>query len=175
MHSSDWQIGKVFRFVDNATMGLLQEARLRAINRLGEFAGEHGVRHILVAGDVYEMEAISPRSLNQPLERMRTFGAVQWHLLPGNHDPHRPNGLWGSWSPSQIGLRMTARECVTKASVDKGKHGSFPSKPTHGGRSITVSATYRHPQGFLFVLLLLSSENSVRLRALTPHRARALG
>ena len=94
IHTSDWQIGKVFRFVDNATMGLLQEARLRAITRLGEFAGEHDVRHILVAGDVYDMEALSPRSLNQPLERMRNFARVQWHLLPGNHDPHRPNGLW---------------------------------------------------------------------------------
>ena len=94
IHTSDWQIGKVFRFVDNATMGLLQEARLRAITRLGEFAGERDVRHILVAGDVYDMEALSPRSLNQPLERMRNFARVQWHLLPGNHDPHRSNGLW---------------------------------------------------------------------------------
>ena len=40
------------------------------------------------------MEALSPRSLNQPLERMRGFRDIQWHLLPGNHDPHRPNGLW---------------------------------------------------------------------------------
>ena len=94
LHTSDWQIGKVFRFVDNATMGLLQEARLKAITRLGELAGKHGIRHILVAGDVYDMEAMSPRSLNQPLERMRGFTGVQWHLLPGNHDPHRPNGLW---------------------------------------------------------------------------------
>lgn len=94
IHTSDWQIGKVFRFVDNATMGLLQEARLRAITCLGEFAGEHDVRHVLVAGDVYDMEALAPRSLNQPLERMRNFPKVHWHLLPGNHDPHRPNGLW---------------------------------------------------------------------------------
>lgn len=94
IHTSDWQIGKVFRFLDNATMGLLQEARLRAVTRLGELAREHGARHVLVAGDVYDMEALSPRSLNQPLERMRNFADVQWHLLPGNHDPHRPNGLW---------------------------------------------------------------------------------
>ena len=40
------------------------------------------------------MEALSLRSLNQPLERMRNFARIQWHLLPGNHDPHRPNGLW---------------------------------------------------------------------------------
>lgn len=94
IHTSDWQIGKVFRFVDNATMGLLQEARLRSITRLGELAGEKGARHILVAGDVYDMEALSPRSLNQPLERMRNFPDVHWHLMPGNHDHYRPNGLW---------------------------------------------------------------------------------
>lgn len=94
IHTSDWQIGKVFRFVDKATMGLLQEARLGAITRLGELARAHGAGRVLVAGDVYDMEALSPRSLNQPLERMRNFAGVHWHLLPGNHDPHRPNGLW---------------------------------------------------------------------------------
>lgn len=94
IHSSDWQIGKVFRFVDSGTMGLLQEARLAAITRLGEQAVEHGAGHVLVAGDVYDMEALSPRSLNQPLERMRKFEKVTWHLMPGNHDPHRPHGLW---------------------------------------------------------------------------------
>lgn len=94
IHTSDWQIGKVFRFLGNASMGLLQDARLRAITRLGELAGTHGAHHVLVAGDVYDMEALSPRSVNQPIERMRAFPSVQWHLLPGNHDPHRPNGLW---------------------------------------------------------------------------------
>jgi len=94
LHSADWQIGKVFRFVDDGTMGLLQEARLASITRLGEQAVIHGAKHVLVAGDVYDMEALSPRSLNQPLERMRNFEQVTWHLLPGNHDPHRPNGLW---------------------------------------------------------------------------------
>lgn len=94
LHTSDWQIGKVFRFVDNATMGLLQDARLRVVTRLGELAAENGAQHILVAGDVYDMEALSPRSLNQPLERMRNFAGVHWHLMPGNHDHYRPNGLW---------------------------------------------------------------------------------
>ena len=94
IHTSDWQIGKVFRFLDNATMGLLQDARLRAIMQLGQLAVEHGADHVLVAGDVYDMEALSPRSLNQPLERMRGFPGIHWHLLPGNHDPHRSNGLW---------------------------------------------------------------------------------
>jgi DNA repair exonuclease SbcCD nuclease subunit len=94
IHTSDWQIGKVFRFVDDGTMGLLQEARLASITCLGNLALERGAGHVLVAGDIYDMEALSPRSLNQPLERMRNFEKVTWHLLPGNHDPHRTNGLW---------------------------------------------------------------------------------
>ena len=94
VHTSDWQIGKVFRFADNAVMGLIQEARLGAISRIGGIARTHGAGHVLVAGDAYDMEALSPRSLNQPLERMQNFPNVNWHLLPGNYDPHHPNGLW---------------------------------------------------------------------------------
>jgi DNA repair exonuclease SbcCD nuclease subunit len=66
-HTSDWQIGKVFHCLDSAAMGLLQEARLRAITRIGELARTHGAGRVLVAGDVYDIEALSPRSLNQPL------------------------------------------------------------------------------------------------------------
>ncbi|MXW04398.1 MAG: DNA repair exonuclease [Gemmatimonadetes bacterium] len=94
IHTSDWQIGKVFRFLDDTTMGLLQEARLQAINRIGEQAHNCEVEDVLVAGDIYDMEELTPQSVNRPLERMRTFSNVVWHLIPGNHDPHRPNGLW---------------------------------------------------------------------------------
>ena len=59
-------------------MGLLQEARLAAITRLGEIAKQQEIGHVLVAGDVYDMENLSTRSLNQPLERMRGFDQVLW-------------------------------------------------------------------------------------------------
>ena len=75
-------------------MGLLQEARLSVISRLGEIARNQDIHHILVAGDVYDLDQPSQRLLNQPVERMRVFDSVTWHLLPGNHDPYRPNGLW---------------------------------------------------------------------------------
>ncbi len=94
IHTSDWQIGKVFRFVNAETMGVLQKARLDVIDRLGEIATENEIRHILVAGDVYDIDEPSTQLLNQPLERIREFQNVEWHLLPGNHDPHRSNGLW---------------------------------------------------------------------------------
>ena len=94
IHTADWQIGKVFRFVDGPAMGGLQLARLEVITRIGSLAAEHDVSHVLVAGDVYDHATPSPHTRNQVVERMRAHTSVQWHLLPGNHDPYQPNGLW---------------------------------------------------------------------------------
>ena len=94
IHTADWQIGKVFRFVGDETMPLLQEARVDAVKKLGELARNHGATTILVAGDVYDKEGLTDRTIAQPLERMRAFSSITWHLIPGNHDPYRPNGIW---------------------------------------------------------------------------------
>jgi len=93
IHSADWQIGKPFRqFGDKE--GILKLARLNAIQRIGRLAAAEGVEHVLVAGDVYDTDSPTSKTLLEPLERMRAFPKVIWHLLPGNHDPHRPEGVW---------------------------------------------------------------------------------
>lgn len=121
IHTSDWQIGKVFRYVDDTTMRLLQDARLSAITRIGEIANEHDVRHVLVAGDVYDMEAPDRRTLAEPLNRMRRFESVTWHLLPGNHDLHRPNGLWHSRTlkerPSNVNLLLEPKHVAIEENI----------------------------------------------------------
>jgi DNA repair exonuclease SbcCD nuclease subunit len=94
IHTADWQIGKVFRFVDSATMALLQDARLEAIKTIGRLALEHDAGLVLVAGDVFDKEGLADRTIGQALERMRSFARTTWHLIPGNHDPNRPGGIW---------------------------------------------------------------------------------
>ncbi len=94
IHTADWQIGKVFRSVDDATEGVLQAARLEAISTLGRLALEAAAPTVLVAGDIYDVATAEDRTLGQPLERMRAFSDVDWHLIPGNHDPHQPGGPW---------------------------------------------------------------------------------
>jgi hypothetical protein len=49
---------------------------------------------VLVAGDVWDQETPSEATLVQPLDLMARAHDVVWWLLPGNHDPARPNGLW---------------------------------------------------------------------------------
>ena len=101
IHSADWQIGKVFKQF-GAKEEALRQARLAAIERLGAHAKNNGVHHILVAGDVYDNEAPNPHTLRAPIERMKPFADIHWHLLPGNHDPHRPEGVWDR--VAQLGL-----------------------------------------------------------------------
>jgi DNA repair exonuclease SbcCD nuclease subunit len=110
IHSADWQIGKVFKQFGAKEEGLRQ-ARLTAIESLGTQAKRNGVRHIVVAGDVYDSEAPNPHTLRAPIERMKPFADIHWHLLPGNHDPHRPEGVWDRVAqiglPSNVHLHLT--------------------------------------------------------------------
>ena len=38
LHTSDWQIGKPFGFVDDETLAVLRAERLEVIARIGDFA-----------------------------------------------------------------------------------------------------------------------------------------
>ncbi len=112
IHTADWQIGKVFRQFGEKE-AVLQQARLDVIDAIAALARAEGAADILVAGDVYDHDAPSERTLREPLERMRRHPALRWHLLPGNHDPHRPQGLWdrvrGLGPPPNIVLHLESQ------------------------------------------------------------------
>jgi DNA repair exonuclease SbcCD nuclease subunit len=102
IHSSDLQIGKAFGTFAADTALLLQEARQTAVRALGDAAIAHGASAVLIAGDVFEREQMSQSTLMRALETMRAFPRTQWHLLPGNHDHYRENGLWDRLARAQL-------------------------------------------------------------------------
>ncbi len=112
LHTSDWQIGKAFGFADDATREILRSERLDAIGRLGQLAQGQGVTTILVAGDVFDVATPTDRTLRQPIERMRQFPGVTWHIIPGNHDAHTPSGPWERLTrmglPGNVVLHLSA-------------------------------------------------------------------
>jgi DNA repair exonuclease SbcCD nuclease subunit len=114
IHTADWQIGKSFRRFGEREGGLKQ-ARLDAIERIGEAALAHGATHVLVAGDLFDHFAPSDRTAREPVERMRRFGAVEWLIIPGNHDPHRPDGVWDRLA--RLGLPANVRPLLEPAPV----------------------------------------------------------
>jgi hypothetical protein len=111
VHTADWQIGKPFvRFGDKAEA--LRRARLDAVEAVGRLAVAEGAAHVLVAGDIYDSDTPANVTLRAPIERMRGFSTVTWHLLPGNHDAHRPGGPWerlaGLGLPANVRVHLGA-------------------------------------------------------------------
>jgi DNA repair exonuclease SbcCD nuclease subunit len=112
IHTADWQIGKPFRNFGEKD-SVLRLARLSAIEAIGRLAAQEGAAHVLVAGDLYDNDAPAQKTLQEPLERMRAFPAVNWHIIPGNHDYHRGNGLWDRAAaqglPANVVFQLTAQ------------------------------------------------------------------
>jgi DNA repair exonuclease SbcCD nuclease subunit len=102
IHSSDLQIGKAFGHFEPETATILQDARQAVVRTLGEAALTSGATAVLVAGDIYEKQQMAQPTLVRAVEGMRAFGNVQWHLMPGNHDHFRENGLWDRLARMQL-------------------------------------------------------------------------
>jgi DNA repair exonuclease SbcCD nuclease subunit len=94
IHSSDLQIGKAFGYFESEVAAILQDARQAVVRTLGDAACKHGASAVLIAGDIFEKQQMSQPTLARAIENMRAFAGVQWHLMPGNHDHFRENGLW---------------------------------------------------------------------------------
>ncbi len=93
LHTADWQLGKPFTRFEGDTGALLREARFEVVAALARLATEHRVDAVLVAGDILDNEHSQPAVLRRMVAQLRTFSGP-WLLLPGNHDPARPGGLW---------------------------------------------------------------------------------
>ena len=94
IHTADWHIGKPFRNWPADLAGELSAARLDSIGRIAAVARARNASHVLVAGDVFDSDLLEAVVIRRALERMAREADVIWLLLPGNHDPARPGGLW---------------------------------------------------------------------------------
>lgn len=101
---------------------LLQDARQAAIRTLGELAVKHGASAVLLAGDIYDKQQLSPQTLAKPIEGMRQFPKVTWHLIPGNHDHLRENGLWDRLLRANLpeNVHLHTRRGAVKIQDDEG-------------------------------------------------------
>jgi DNA repair exonuclease SbcCD nuclease subunit len=107
IHSSDLQIGKAFGYFEPEIANILQDARQAVVRTLGEAAVKSGATAVLIAGDIYEKQQMTQQTLARAIENMRSFSTIQWHLMPGNHDHFRDNGLWDRLARCQLPANVT--------------------------------------------------------------------
>lgn len=86
LHTSDLQIGMDRHFLDADAQARFNDARIRAVTRIGEVADNHGCEFIVIAGDVFEANSLSAQTTSRALEALKKL-PVPVYLLPGNHDP----------------------------------------------------------------------------------------
>lgn len=95
IHSSDLHLGRRFGNFPEGIRGRLVEARHEAISALAAAARNHGAEHVFIAGDLFDTETPSDSVWRQALGAMGGAEALQWWILPGNHDSLSAEALWG--------------------------------------------------------------------------------
>jgi DNA repair exonuclease SbcCD nuclease subunit len=93
LHTADWQIGRQFTTFPPESAMPLMEARFTAIERLARLATAHRVDAVLVAGDVFDAQTVTERTLRRVFNLLAGYPGP-WVLLPGNHDAALSESVW---------------------------------------------------------------------------------
>ncbi|MCH9651573.1 MAG: DNA repair exonuclease [Deltaproteobacteria bacterium] len=86
LHTSDWQLGLKARFVPGDRGARLRLERFRVVERIAALARETECQAVVVAGDVFDDNAVGPDTLQQTRDALSEFSPIPVLLLPGNHD-----------------------------------------------------------------------------------------
>lgn len=93
LHTADWQIGRQFATFDPEHAPILAEARIAVVERLAALATEQAVDAVLVAGDVFDAQTVSERTLRRLFNALAGYTGP-WLMIPGNHDAALAESVW---------------------------------------------------------------------------------
>lgn len=93
IHAADLHLGLRVTGLGKETNRRVQEARFQALDNLVAEAKKHAVDFILIAGDLFDDNHVDAIVRGRPLELFRKL-PMPVYVLPGNHDPLRPDSVW---------------------------------------------------------------------------------
>lgn len=93
IHTADWQLGKPFGNFPGDAGAELRLQRIRTVQRIAELAQAREADAVLVAGDVFDSNEVSDRTIVRTLEALKPFSGT-WVFLPGNHDAALAHSVW---------------------------------------------------------------------------------
>jgi len=108
LHTADWQIGRQYTRFEPHDAAHLAEARFQVVEKLAALAKAEAVDAVVVAGDVFDAQTVSERSIRRLFNALQGF-AGPWVMIPGNHDAALADSVWtlaarlGLWSASPGG------------------------------------------------------------------------
>ncbi|QEQ23155.1 DNA repair exonuclease [Achromobacter xylosoxidans] len=93
LHTADWQIGRQYGQFETDDAALLAEARFDAVARIAALAAERQVDAVLVAGDVFDTQGVSDRTIRRLFAALAVY-AGPWVMIAGNHDAALADSVW---------------------------------------------------------------------------------
>ncbi len=93
LHTADWQIGRQYGQFETDDAAMLAEARFDVVARIAALAAERGVDAVLVAGDVFDTQGVSDRTIRRLFAAMAAY-AGPWVMIAGNHDAALADSVW---------------------------------------------------------------------------------
>ncbi|MEM0134792.1 MAG: DNA repair exonuclease [Thermoplasmatales archaeon] len=98
LHTADWQMGSKSQQLGTKA-GEGRNVRLQSIKNIVDVAKKENVDFVLIAGDVFEDSNVDNSIIRSVVETLNDFKPIQTFLIPGNHDPFIPGGIWerASW------------------------------------------------------------------------------
>lgn len=111
LHAADLHLGmRVTRFPQELARRL-REARMAGLDRLVQIARDNKVDFLLLAGDIFDDLAVDSATARRAFEVLESL-LMPVFVLPGNHDPLIPGGVWdrSPWNQATGGRLKVLRE-----------------------------------------------------------------
>ena len=152
LHTADWQIGRQYARFEQDDGLALAEARFTAIETLAALAADEQVDAVLVAGDIFDAQTLSERTLHRTFQALSAYTGP-WLMLPGNHDAALAESVWTRAArigaiPANVHL-LTASEPFTLADIST---AILPAPLTQRQTYQDLTAWFDHaetPEGYL--------------------------
>ena len=93
LHTADWQLGTPFSWAGSDLGAHLRAQRFETVATLAALAQRKQVDAVLVAGDVFDDNSVSDKTLRLGMNALAAYSGP-WILLPGNHDAAGSQSVW---------------------------------------------------------------------------------
>lgn len=105
LHTADWQIGmKASHTGEKAKV--VRQKRFDAAGRIVELAKRKNVDFVLLAGDTFEDHNVDDVAVKRTVDILNRLDPIPVYVLPGNHDPMVPGGIWDLDSWQRVGSHV---------------------------------------------------------------------
>lgn len=90
LHTADWQLGLKLRAMSGDRGARARDLRFTVVETMAALAHREGVELVVVAGDVFEHNQVSPHVIERTCAALEAFAPLPVVLIPGNHDAGVP-------------------------------------------------------------------------------------